>query len=151
MPNSQADASVRINGQVTDLYANVGDMVHKGQKLAKVQSFLVGDPPPSVEVMAPLNGVIDARNVKLGQSVQPNTALFSISNRDPIMILAILYEEDIGKVKIGQSAQINVLSYPGRTFTGKVSTDFLYRRKKLSCCSSHIEDLSKLSTSKNLR
>jgi cobalt-zinc-cadmium efflux system membrane fusion protein len=120
LPNSQADASVRINGQVTELYANVGDMVHQGQKLAKVQSFLVGDPPPSVEVIASINGVIDARNVKLGQSVQPNTALFSISSRDPIMVLAILYEEDIGKVKLGQTVNINVLSYPDRVFKGKV-------------------------------
>ncbi len=120
LPNSQADASVRINGQVTELYANVGDIVHKGQKLAKVQSFLVGDPPPSVEITAPIDGVIDIRNVKLGQSVQPNTALFIISNRDPIMILAILYEEDIGKVTVGQTVNINVLSYPDRVFKGKV-------------------------------
>ena len=120
LPNSQADVSVRISGQVTELYANLGDTVRKGQKLAKVQSYLVGDPPPSVEVMAPMNGLIDARPVKLGQSVQPNTALFSISNRDPIMILAILYEEDIGKVQLGQKAKINILSYPERIFTGKV-------------------------------
>ncbi len=120
LPNSQADASVRINGQITELYANLGETVRKGQKLAKVQSYLVGDPPPSVEVTAPIDGLIDARNVKLGQSVQPNTALFSISNRNPIMVVAILYEEDIGKVKLGQAANINVLSYPDRIFTGKV-------------------------------
>lgn len=120
LPNSQADASVRINGQVTELYANAGDSVRKGQKLAKVQSFLVGDPPPSVVITAPINGLIDVRNVKLGQAVQPNTALFSITNRDPIMVEANLYEEDIGKVKRGQTANINVLSYPGRIFTGKV-------------------------------
>ncbi|MBP9691709.1 MAG: efflux RND transporter periplasmic adaptor subunit [Alphaproteobacteria bacterium] len=121
LPNSQAEASVRINGQVTELYANIGDTVRKGQKLAKVQSFLVGDPPPSVIVTAPIDGIIDVRNVKLGQSVQPNTALFSISNRDPIMVVANLYEEDIGKVKVGQTANINVLSYPARIFKGKVS------------------------------
>lgn len=120
LPNFQADASVRINGQVTELYANTGDTVHKGQKLAKVQSFLVGDPPPSVVVTAPMDGLIDARNVKLGQSVQPNTALFSISKRDPIMVEANLYEEDIGKVRLGQKAHIKVLSYPGRLFKGKV-------------------------------
>ena len=120
LPNSQADASVRINGQVTELYANTGDTVRKGQKLAKVQSFLVGDPPPSVVVTAPIDGLIDVRNVKLGQSVQPNTALFSISNRDPIMVAANLYEEDIGKVKLGQTVNINVLSYPARLFKGKI-------------------------------
>lgn len=121
LPNSQADASVRINGQVTELYASIGDLVRKGQKLAKVQSYLVGDPPPSVVITAPIDGVIDARNVKLGQSVQPNTALFSISNRDPIMVVANLYEEDIGKVKLGQTANVNVLSYPEHIFKGKIT------------------------------
>lgn len=120
LPNSQADASVRINGQVTELYANIGDKVRKSQKLAKVQSYLVGDPPPSVIVTAPIDGLIDARNVKVGQSVQPNTALFSISNREPIMMEAKLYEEDIGKVKLGQIANVNVLSYPGQKFKGKI-------------------------------
>ena len=68
-----------------------------------------------------MDGLIDARNVKLGQSVEPNTTLFSISKRDPIMVEASLYEEDIGKVKLGQTAHIKVLSYPGRLFTGKVT------------------------------
>lgn len=120
LPNSQADASVRINGQVTELYTNIGDKVRKGQKLAKVQSYLVGDPPPSVIVTAPIDGLIDARNVKVGQSVQPNTALFSISNRESVMMEAKLYEEDIGKVKLGQTVSVNVLSYPGQIFKGKI-------------------------------
>ncbi|QDQ40170.1 efflux RND transporter periplasmic adaptor subunit [Legionella geestiana] len=121
LPNAQADVSVRISGAVTDIVANLGDTVTKGQVVATVQSRLVGDPPPSVAVKAPISGVIDARNVNLGQAVEPNTVLFHISNRDQLLAIAQVYEEDLGKIKRGQNVNVHVLSYPNRIFSGKVT------------------------------
>lgn len=120
LPNAQADVSVRISGNIVSLDANLGDNVQKGQRLATIQSRLVGNPPPSVGVDAPIAGIIDARNVNLGQSVEPNTVLFHISNRDTLLILAKVYEEDLSKVTINQDVSINVLSYPEEVFVGKV-------------------------------
>lgn len=121
LPDAQADVSIRISGSVTELYANLGDHVKAGQRLAKIQSRLVGDPPPSVVITAPIDGVVDARNVNLGQAVEPNTVLFHISHRDQLIVLAQIYEEDLGKIKVGQEATIQVLSYPNKTFTGKIT------------------------------
>lgn len=121
LPNAQADVSVRISGAVTDIVANLGDGVTKGQVLATVQSRLVGDPPPSVAVKAPISGVIDARNVNLGQAVEPNTVLFHISNREQLLVIAQVYEEDLGKIKIGQDVNVHVLSYSKRIFPGKIT------------------------------
>lgn len=120
LPNLQADVSVRISGAVIDIIANLGDKVIKGQALATVQSRLVGNPPPSVTVNAPMAGIIDARNVNLGQAVEPNSVLFHISNRDQLLVIAQVYEEDLGKVKVGQQVHIQALSYPKDTFPGKV-------------------------------
>lgn len=120
IPNMQADVSVRISGNVVKLDANLGDKVQVGQKLAVVQSRLIGDPPPTVAVTAPLEGIIDARNVNLGQTVEPNTVLFHISNRKNMLVIAKVYEEDLAKVKVGQDADIYVLSYPDKVFRGKV-------------------------------
>lgn len=121
LPNAQADVSVRISGAVTELVANLGDSVTKGQVLATVQSRLVGDPPPSVAVKAPISGVIDARNVNLGQAVEPNTVLFHISNREQLLAIVQVYEEDLGKIKAGQDVNVHVLSYPKRLFPGKIT------------------------------
>lgn len=120
LPGRQADVSTRISGQVKALYANLGETVKVGQKLARVQSRLVGDPPPSVEVTAPMTGVVDALNVSLGQSVEPTTVLYRISDRSQINVVARLYEEDLGKVKLGQDARVHTLSYPDKNFSGKV-------------------------------
>ncbi|MCP0912893.1 efflux RND transporter periplasmic adaptor subunit [Legionella sp. 27cVA30] len=121
LPNAQADVSVRISGAVTDIIANLGDLVSKGQVLATVQSRLIGDPPPSIAVKAPISGVIDARNVNLGQAVEPNTVLFHISNREQLLAIVQVYEEDLGKIKRGQNVNVHVLSYQNRIFPGKVT------------------------------
>ncbi|HBD7142723.1 TPA: efflux RND transporter periplasmic adaptor subunit [Legionella pneumophila] len=121
LPDAQADVSIRISGSVTAIDVNLGDSVKTGQRLATVQSRLVGNPPPSVAVNAPIAGIIDARNINLGQAVEPNTVLFHISNRDKLLVVAQVYEEDLGKVKVGQEVNVHVLSYPKQTFPGQVT------------------------------
>ncbi|MDW8897042.1 efflux RND transporter periplasmic adaptor subunit [Legionella pneumophila] len=121
LPDAQADVSIRISGSVTAIDVNLGDSVKAGQRLATVQSRLVGNPPPSVAVNAPIAGIIDARNINLGQAVEPNTVLFHISNRDKLLVVAQVYEEDLGKVKVGQEVNVGVLSYPKQTFPGLVT------------------------------
>lgn len=119
-PGREASVGTRISGQITALYAKLGDTVRAGQRLARVQSRLVGNPPPSVEIVAPISGVIDAQDVAIGQAIEPTTNLFRISDRSQINIVARVYEEDLGKVKLGQSAVVRTLAYPDKTFTGTV-------------------------------
>lgn len=121
LPGRQADVSTRISGQVVQLYANLGDTVKAGQRLARVQSRLVGDPPPSVDIVAPRGGVVDALNVSIGQSVEPTTVLYRISDRSQVNVVARVFEEDLGKVQLGQEARIHLLSYPDQVFSGKVT------------------------------
>jgi cobalt-zinc-cadmium efflux system membrane fusion protein len=121
LPNRQADVSLRISGQVKEVYANLGDAVRVGQRLVLVQSRLVGDPPPSVTIVAPMAGVIDARTAVVGQAVEPNTALFHISDRSQMIVVAKVFEADVGKVKVGQEARVRALSYPEQVFSGKVT------------------------------
>ena len=121
LPDRQADVSLRISGQVKEVYANLGDKVAVGQRLVLVQSRLVGDPPPSVTIAAPRSGVIDARNVSVGQAVEPNTVLFHISDRSQVIVVAKIYEADLGKIKVGQAASVRAVSYPEQVFPGKVA------------------------------
>jgi multidrug efflux pump subunit AcrA (membrane-fusion protein) len=120
-PGREASVGTRISGQVTALYAKLGEQVRSGQRLARVQSRLVGNPPPSVEIAAPMAGTIDALDVSVGQAVEPSTSLFRISDRSQINVVARVYEEDLGKVKPGQSAVVRTLAYPDKSFAGTVS------------------------------
>jgi Cu(I)/Ag(I) efflux system membrane fusion protein/cobalt-zinc-cadmium efflux system membrane fusion protein len=53
--------------------------------------------------------------------VQPGTKLYSIADLSAVWIYAQLFQNDIGRVKVGDSAIVTVDSYPERTFPGRVS------------------------------
>lgn len=120
-PDRHAHVTTRISGRVDQLLAHVGDRVEKGQKLAVIQSRQLGDPPPTVDVMAPVSGIINDRPVTLGDSVEPNTELFHIADLSKVIIIAQVYEEDVSKVKLEQTARINALSYATNEFAGKIT------------------------------
>ena len=121
LPDAQADVSLRISGSVKAVYVNLGDSVKAGDKLALVQSRVVGNPPPSVVISAPIAGIVDARNIIPGQSVEPNTTLFHISNVSRMRVVGKVYEEDLGKVRNGQPAHVKLLAYPKESLQGVVT------------------------------
>jgi cobalt-zinc-cadmium efflux system membrane fusion protein len=121
LPDRQADVSLRISGRIKELFAKLGDSVTAGQRLAVIESRVLGDPPPTVTVTAPMAGIIETRNVVLGQAVEPNTQIFRISDRSEMVVLGKVYEEDLGQVQLGQEAHVKVLSYPQKVFSGKVT------------------------------
>jgi multidrug efflux pump subunit AcrA (membrane-fusion protein) len=120
-PDRHAHVTTRISGRVEQLFARVGDRVEKGQKLAVIQSRQIGEPPPTVDVTAPVSGVVNDRGVSLGDSVEPNTELFHIVDLSKVIVVAQVYEEDVGKVKLGQTARVTALSYPTNEFPGTVT------------------------------
>ena len=120
-PDRRAHVTTRISGRVEKLFASIGSRVEKGQKLALIQSRQPGDPPPEIEVTAPVGGVVNARGISVGDAVEPNTELFDLVDLSKVIVLAQAYEEDVGKVKLGQTVRIVALSYPDLELTGTVT------------------------------
>ena len=120
-PNLHAHVTSRIEGRIEKLYGQLGDRVEKGQKLAEIQSRQIGNPPPIVAVQAPIGGVINERSVTLGESVDPNKELFHVIDLSQVIVVTEVYEEDVGKVKLGQHARVRALGYPTNSFEGKTT------------------------------
>lgn len=116
----QAQASSRIPGQITQVYVTVGQYVRVGQRLARVQARLVGDPPPSVDILAPMSGTIEQVTATVGQSIEPTTPLFSLRDSREVSVVARVYEEDLGKIRVGQDTNLEFISYPGQPFAGRI-------------------------------
>jgi HlyD family secretion protein len=76
-------------------------------------------------IISPINGVVIARNVDVGQTVAAsfNTpTLFTISDDlSKMQVQSSIDEADIGQVRVGQAATFTVDAYPSRTFKGTVS------------------------------
>ena len=63
-PDEEAFVSSRVQGKVTEVGANVGDVVRRGQSLVTLQSLQIAETPPMVEVASPLDGVVLDRDRK---------------------------------------------------------------------------------------
>lgn len=120
LPDAEAAVTVRISGRVSAVYANLGDRVEKGQTLARIETRAVGDPPPQVGVASPMDGVVDERGIVLGQPVEPSSTLFHVSRTEQMRVVARVYEEDLGKLRVGQQVYVHALAYPGQMFKGAV-------------------------------
>ena len=77
----------------------------------------------SLIVPCPITGVITNRNAAPGQFVQPGTAPapFSVADISTMWLNAYVVESEIPSLALGQSVEAKVLSYPDRTFEGKVT------------------------------
>ncbi len=70
---------------------------------------------------APLTGVVLKRSIEPGEVVLPGASLIQIGDMTNLYIVVYVAENRYGEVKLGQTAQVKVDSFPGETFTGTVA------------------------------
>jgi HlyD family secretion protein len=77
-------------------------------------------------IKAPVDGVVVSRNVDVGQTVAASLAaptLFLIAqDLTKMQVDTNVSEADVGRVRVDQPATFTVDAYPGRTFTGTVTS-----------------------------
>ena len=69
---------------------------------------------------APIGGIIVSKNVVLGQQVNPGDQLFSLATLQRVWITADIYEDDLARVRVGESLEAVTSSYPGEVFKGTI-------------------------------
>lgn len=77
-------------------------------------------------ITAPMSGYIIEKNVtdKMQFKVDGAQPFFIIANLEEVWVMADVFENDIAKIKVGYDADIKLIAYPDRTFTGKVDRIF---------------------------
>ena len=70
---------------------------------------------------APFSGIVTARNVVEGETVETATELFTIADLSTVWVQADIYEKDIGSIRKGVMANVSVDAYPGQTFQGRIT------------------------------
>ncbi len=73
---------------------------------------------------SPASGYVLEKTVLPGQYIGADQNLFTIADLSDVWVLADVYEQDIDRVKVGQTAEMTVTSSPGQTLSGKVA--FVY-------------------------
>jgi len=71
-------------------------------------------------VLSPIRGVVTERTVEPGELISPQTSVVTISRLDPVELWVYIGEKDVGRIKLGQKAEVKIDAFPDKSFYGKV-------------------------------
>ncbi len=71
-------------------------------------------------VQSPINGVIVDKFFEKGETVTQMSSLFKVSDLSTVDLVIYVSEEELGRVKLGQKADVSVDAYPDKNYPGKV-------------------------------
>ncbi len=77
-----------------------------------------------VTLRSPANGVVLDKPAIQGKRFMAGEVLYQVADLSRVWLLADVFEQDLGQVRIGQAANIKVDAYPEKVFAGKVT--FIY-------------------------
>ena len=75
----------------------------------------------TVDVLAPISGVVTRKAVVVGDYVAEGAALFDVADLSAVWIRARVYEDDLGVIAPGRKVTATASAYPGETFEGAVA------------------------------
>ena len=98
------------------------DVENTSEKL-RVLGGSLDHPAAVVDIRAPVSGVITDQQVTNASGVaglnSPNP--FTISDLSNVWILCDVYENDLSRVHVGETADIRLNAYPDKVFTGRIN------------------------------
>lgn len=71
-------------------------------------------------VESPINGFIVNKYFEKGETVTQMSSLFKVADLRTVDLKIYVSEEELGSVKLGQTADISIDAYPNKTYKGKV-------------------------------
>lgn len=136
-PRNRLEIKPPVNGRIESILVVEGRLVRKGQTLALMSSTERAafidvartqdaatlkyweDAYKPIPLIAPIGGTVIVRAVEPGQTVTTATAVLVLSDR--LIVKAEIDETDIGRVRLGQSAAIQLDAHPDIRAQGRVS------------------------------
>ena len=87
-------------------------------EIAKLKE--TGKPVTDLTINSPVAGYITERNALPNMYAEPSTKLYTVADLSRVWVYAQIFQNDVGRIKPGDVAQVTVDSYPGRTFSGQI-------------------------------
>ncbi len=72
-------------------------------------------------IKSPISGLVLSKNAEVGEVVLPGVSLLTLGNLSKPWVKIYIKETDLGKVKLGQKAEVKIDTYPDKVFEGKVT------------------------------
>lgn len=76
---------------------------------------------PNLPILSPISGSVIFRSVVIGEHVQPDKILFTVSDLSTLWAILDVYEKDLPQIHKESAVAITTSLYPGREFPGKIT------------------------------
>jgi multidrug efflux pump subunit AcrA (membrane-fusion protein) len=116
---SHSVLSSRAAGRIAEVLFHKGELVTKGDVIARVESRQAGNPPPMIELKAPASGLITDSQTHLGAPVEPDATLMEILDLSTVWITAKIPQNDASILNEGLTAKIRVPAIGNKELTAK--------------------------------
>ncbi len=81
---------------------------------------LKGGAGRSIALESPLGGTVIERHASPGEIVDRETRSFVVADLSQLWVMGRVYEQDLSRVAEGLPAEVALIAYPGRTWTGVI-------------------------------
>ena len=113
--------------QLDDLetkYQVAKEQLNSATHLVKQNDANIGLVKVNIEnsiIKSPTSGIILSKNTEEGEVVLPGNSLLTIGDLSKPWVKIYIKETDLGRVKLGQKAEVKIDTYPDKVFEGKVT------------------------------
>ena len=76
------------------------------------------------EIRAPVDGVVTARLIEIGNNVSVNERVFTVANMDLLVVRPGISEMNLTGLEVGQQVDVSLDVYPGQSFEGSIRRIF---------------------------
>ena len=74
----------------------------------------------NLTINSPVSGYVTEKNVLSNMYVQPESKLYTVADLSEVWVYAQVFQNDAGKIKPGDPAEVTVDAYPGKVSRGRV-------------------------------
>ncbi len=109
--------SARLKVQIAQAQyeAALGQSNQAGGAVQEAQAYL-----DNTHLFAPMAGYVTRKYLEQGEMVNAGTPVLEITDLVHTHVKVFISEKKIGRVQLGQDAEVSVVSFPEKTFRGKV-------------------------------
>ncbi len=80
-----------------------------------------GEVRRTLTLRSPASGIVMEKKAVAGMRFMPGEMLYQVADLSSVWVIADVFEQDIGLVRVGQKAKVRIGAYPDKAFEGTVT------------------------------
>ena len=116
LQKENAISKQQFDGIATQYEATQALVEQSEATLAQARSQLA-----DAAITSPISGIIGVRNYEQGDMAAGQFPLVTVVQMNRVKVEVNVPEQDLGELKVGQSCELSVLSFPDETFNGTIN------------------------------